>query len=77
MGQDEELRFRKAMGKRLAMLRHRKGLSQSQLRERIHKTKEYISLVENGHKTPNLLTLRHWAKVGLSVRLDAVIRGLP
>lgn len=78
MGQTaEESRFSEALGQRLAQIRRQKGLTQAQLRDRVHLTIEYLSTVENGHKVPNLLTLRHWARRGLGVSLDAVLKGLP
>ena len=73
----EERRFSRALGRRLAQIRRRKGLTQAQLQDRVHLTIEYVSVVENGHKVPNLLTLRTWARRGLGVPLDAVLKGLP
>ena len=69
-------RFRKALGMRLAAIRHRKGLTQAEVRRRIRLTIEYISQVENGHRIPTIPTLRDWALNGLGVRLEQVFRDI-
>ena len=72
----EEERFRRALGRRLAHLRRARGLVQVQIRDRARLTVEYVSMVENGHRIPTVLTLRDWGKV-LGVSLSEMFRALP
>jgi transcriptional regulator with XRE-family HTH domain len=47
------------------------GLTQEQLANKVNVTKEYISYIENGHKTPSIALLQKIAKV-----LNTTIRDL-
>ena len=50
-------------GKRLREFRERKGLSLRELGERIGVAYSYISVIENGKRTPNIEVLSKAAKV--------------
>ena len=72
----DERRFLKAVGKRLGDARRRKRVTQATLAQRLRITTVYVSHVENGHRTPNLLTLRDWVQEGMGTTLGKVVRGL-
>lgn len=72
----EENRFLKAVGKRLGDTRRRKRITQAALARRLRITTVYVSHIENGHRTPNLLTLRDWVQEGLGTTMDKIFRGL-
>lgn len=52
----------KALGKRIAMLRAAKGLSQEALAAKSHYSTEFISLIERGVNSPSVAGLARIAK---------------
>jgi transcriptional regulator with XRE-family HTH domain len=58
----------KALGKRIAVLRRRKGFSQEKLAERSGYSVEFVSLVERGVNAPSVAGLAKIAKA-LSVEV--------
>lgn len=64
--------LRAALGQTLQLLRQRRGITQEALasRARLHPT--YISLLENGHKSPTSDVLDRIARA-LDVRLSAIL----
>ena len=71
-----ERAFQKALGKRLAAMRHALSLSQSAIHRRTSLSIEYISRAENGHENPTVLALRNWAQEGLNVSLSKLFKGI-
>lgn len=49
------------VGTRLKIERIKRGLSQAQLADRVGISTNYVSLIENGRKTPSLMTLSKFA----------------
>jgi transcriptional regulator with XRE-family HTH domain len=71
-----EREFKKALGKRLAAMRHARCLPQSAVHRRTGLSVEYISRAENGHENPTILTLRKWAQEGLKTSLSELLKGV-
>ena len=70
----EHLDLRHALGRELQTLRHRRGLSQERLAflAEVHPT--YISLLENGRKSPTVDVLERIAGA-FGVKLSTIIAG--
>lgn len=68
--------FKKALGAKLAELRHDRKLPQSALRARTGLSVEYISRLENGQENPTILTLRNLVQNGLGMRLPEFFKRL-
>ena len=62
----------KAFGPALRRLRYEKNLSQEELSERVGVASPYISMMESGHKYPNLEMLLKLAEA-LDVRPGALL----
>ena len=63
----------KKLGKNLRKIRLAKGMTQSDLCEKIGADVSYISNVENGNKNPTLSTIERIAKA-LDVSLDDLMK---
>jgi XRE family transcriptional regulator, regulator of sulfur utilization len=61
------------LGKRIARLRAKRGLSQNTLAERVGIHRVSLANIERGAKTPTLATLERLARA-LSVSLDRLLR---
>lgn len=70
-----EKEFLKAFGKRLASLRHAKGLSQEELASRSGLHAVAITYIETGKRLPKLNTVYKLAQ-GLNIRVEELFRGL-
>jgi transcriptional regulator with XRE-family HTH domain len=65
---DNEYRFLKRFGQRLAAHRLKSGLTQEKVAELAKLDRSYISLVETGRRNPSIGTLRRIAKmIGVSL----------
>jgi transcriptional regulator with XRE-family HTH domain len=58
MNHDKDVAFRQAVGKALKLLRTAKGMKQLELAKKIGVQKNYVSMVENGHREPSLTFLQ-------------------
>ena len=63
--------FKKTLGKRIAQLRERSGLTQSQLGALINKDFQSISRIENGRVNVSVYTLKQIADA-MSVSMDSL-----
>jgi DNA-binding XRE family transcriptional regulator len=62
------------LGVLLHQARMEKGLTQSQLAEKVGTNKSYISKIENNLKEIKVATLQRIVEIGLGGRLDVTIR---
>lgn len=69
MNQNQSTEFRRAVGKALKLLRTAKGMKQSELAQKIQVQKNYISMVENGHREPSLSFIQA-AALALDASID-------
>lgn len=68
MNHNQKTEFRRAVGKALKLLRTAKGMKQSELATKIDVQKNYVSMVENGHREPSLSFLQAAARaLGASI----------
>lgn len=70
-----ETKYLIAFGKRLALLRHERGLTQAQVAEKVSVTTLNIGYIEQGRQFPRITTLHDIAKA-LGVNLMELFRGL-
>lgn len=75
MRDSREITFLIAFGKRLALLRHERGLTQAQVAERVNITTLSIGYIEQGRQFPRITTLHDIAKA-LGVTVMELFRGL-
>ena len=62
------------IGALLQEARHKKGLTQQQLADKVGTTKSYISKIENNVKEARLSTLQRIIKLGLGGDLELLIK---
>lgn len=61
--------LKRRVGHRIKLARHRRGLSQEELAERVDRSVDAISSIERGRALPNFITLERLARVlGTPVR---------
>lgn len=66
---DNELRFLRRFGRRIAAFRQARGTIQEQLAEIVGVDRTYISYVENGKRNPSIANVRRIARaLGVSLR---------
>jgi transcriptional regulator with XRE-family HTH domain len=74
-----EPKLLRAVGKRIRLLRKRKGLTMAELgadkRGRVYFERQYVWKMETGRVAPSLAALAHFAK-RLGVRLSELLRGI-
>jgi transcriptional regulator with XRE-family HTH domain len=75
MGTTKESQYLAAFGKRVAEVRHRRGLTQEQLAEKADLMPLTVSFVEQGRRWPRIITVHKIAKA-LNVPLDELFKGL-
>lgn len=68
---DDLVVFKKKLGKRIAQLRERKGLTQAQLAALINKDFQSLSRIENGKVNPSVYIVKQIA-MALEVELNAL-----
>ncbi len=72
---DNDLSLLSQLGKRIAYLRRRKGMSQLDLSIETGISKSYISDLENGRRNPSVLLLQRIAS-SLGVSLEKLFQGI-
>jgi transcriptional regulator with XRE-family HTH domain len=65
---NEQAKFLKSFGQRLAAMRRQRGLSQEELADRVELHRTYIGYIEQGKRNPSIGNIRKIARV-LGVRL--------
>ncbi len=72
---DNDLSLLSQLGKRIAYLRKKKGMSQLDLSIEAEISKSYISDLENGRRNPSVLLLQRIAS-SLGVSLEKLFQGI-
>ncbi len=72
---DNDLSLLSQLGKRIAYLRRKKGMSQLDLSIETGISKSYISDLENGRRNPSVLLLQRIAS-SLGVSLEKLFQGI-
>lgn len=72
---DNDLSLLSQLGKRIAYLRKKKGMSQLDLSIETEISKSYISDLENGRRNPSVLLLQRIAS-SLGVSLEKLFQGI-
>jgi transcriptional regulator with XRE-family HTH domain len=75
MSNQQEDKYLKSFGKRLAEVRKSRGLTQEELAERLDISRLSVAYLETGRRWPRLLTLQKIVHV-LKINLSELFRGL-
>lgn len=75
MTRPQEAKHLIAFGKKIADLRHKRGLTQEELAEKTNLAARTIASIEQGQRWARLSTLHKLAK-GLGVSTDELLKGL-